>query len=108
MPDATAEEMNWFNELQRVSTSPENAVRVQQATGEVDILDRLPLVTVPTLVLHCRGDARVPFEEGRRIASLIPNAKFVPLESRNHVLLANDPAMPIFLSEIRSFLEQDD
>ena len=108
MPDATAEQMNWFNELQRVSTSPENAVRVQQATGEVDILDRLPLVTVPTLVLHCRGDARVPFEEGRRIASLLPNAKFVPLESRNHVLLANDPAIPIFLSEIRSFLEQDD
>ena len=107
MPDATAEQMNWFNELQRVSTSPENAVRLQQETGKIDVLDRLPLVTVPTLVLHCRGDARVSFEEGRRIASLLPSAKFVPLDSRNHVLSATDPATPIFLSEIRSFLERD-
>ena len=66
--------------------------------------DLLAKVTTPTLVLHCRGDAGVPFDEGRRLAAMIPNARFVALEGDNHLILEHEPAWPRFLSELRSFL----
>jgi pimeloyl-ACP methyl ester carboxylesterase len=106
-PDAGPEEMQWFNELQRVSTSPEMAARLFEALGEIDVLDLLPQLNVPTLVLHCKGDVAVPFEEGRRLASLIPGAQFVSLESNNHVLLRGEPAMDKFMEEIGRFLGRE-
>jgi len=96
--------MDSFNELQRVSVSPENAVRIAVEIWSQDVLDRLPKVTVPTLVLHGREDRQVSFEQGRRMAALIPNAHFVPLDSKNHILLESEPAWPVFLSEVRRFL----
>ena len=78
MPDATREQMQWFNDLQRVTTSPEIATRLFRELGNIDVADLLPQVKVPTLVLHCRNEAVVPFEEGRRLAALIPGARFVP------------------------------
>ena len=104
MPEATPEQMNWFNELQRVSASPENAFRIVTAAATIDVLDRLPLVSVPTLVLHGREDARVSFDVGRRLAAGIPSARFVPLESKNHILLEGEPAWQVFLSEFRKFV----
>ena len=104
MPDATSEQAGWFNELQKVSTSPENAVKIQAMTSNIDVLDRLPLVTVPTLVLHAVHERQVPFEQGRQLGALIPDARMVPLESRNHLLLASEPAWQTCLSEIRNFL----
>ncbi len=104
MPDATPEQMQWFNDLQRVSTSPENAARIRQAIDEIDVTDLLAQVTVPTLVMHCRDDAVQSFEEGRRMASMIPGARFVALEGRNHLILKDEPAWPRFLEEIRTFL----
>jgi len=104
MPEATAEQANWFNELQRVSTSPENAVRIQSMTANIDVLDRLPQVTVPTLVLHALHERQVPFEQGRQLGSLIPNARMVPLESHNHLLLETEPAWQTCRSEVRNFL----
>jgi DNA-binding NarL/FixJ family response regulator len=62
---------------------------------------------VPSLILHCRGDLRVPFEEGCKLAAAIPGARFMPLESRNHVLLPNEPAWDVLHREIAAFLEQD-
>ena len=105
MPEATAEQIRWFNELQRVSTSGENAYRLRTATGQIDVTERLPLVSVPTLVIHARGDERIPFDEGRRLASMIPNARFVALDSRNHLTLADEPAWPRLVSEVRAFLD---
>jgi len=104
LPDATLEEMGWFNDLQRVSASAENASRLQRSLGEFNVLDLLPGITAPTLVLHCRDDTAVPFEQGRLIASRIPRAKFVALESRNHILLPRDPAWARFVTEVRNFL----
>ena len=104
IPEATVEQMNWLNDLQRISTSPENAVRIRIETGDIDVLERLPQMAVPTLVLHSRNDGAIPFEEGRQIATLIPGARFVPLESKNHLLLEGEPAWQTFLSEVRSFL----
>jgi DNA-binding CsgD family transcriptional regulator len=96
--------MAWFDELQRTSATAEMAARLRRARGEVDVTDLAPGVGVRTLVLHARDDAVVPFEEGRRLAALIPDARFVPLEGRNHILLADEPAWPAFVSEVRAFL----
>jgi pimeloyl-ACP methyl ester carboxylesterase/DNA-binding CsgD family transcriptional regulator len=108
MPDGTPEQHQWFNHLTRVSTSPENAVAMRQALYRIDLTDVAKLVRAPTLVLHARGDAVVPFEEGRRLATLIPSACFVPLESRNHILLETEPAWARFLTEVRTFLADND
>jgi DNA-binding winged helix-turn-helix (wHTH) protein/pimeloyl-ACP methyl ester carboxylesterase len=104
LPEGTPEQMQWFNDLQRITTSPENAVRIMEATGEIDISDLLPQVRVPTLVLHCRNDAAVVLDEGRRLAAGIPGAKFVALESRNHLVLESEPAWEKFIGEIKTFL----
>jgi DNA-binding SARP family transcriptional activator/pimeloyl-ACP methyl ester carboxylesterase len=104
LPDATREEMGWLNDLQRISAPAENAARLLQALGEFNVLDLLPGIAAPTLVLHCRGDVAVPFEQGQLIASRIPRARFVALESGNHVLLPRDPAWARFVSEVRGFL----
>ena len=105
MPEGTKEQADWFNELQRVSTSAENAARNLEANGDADVTDLLPKVAVPTLVMHAREDARVPFETGRRMAAAIPGARFVPLQSRNHLILEDESAFARFIEEITSFLE---
>lgn len=104
IPDGTIEQMRWFNDLQRVSCSPENAVRFQEEFGKVDVSMDLPMVKAPTLIIHSRGDLSVPLEEGRLLAAGIPNSRLVTLETRNHLLLEADPAWNIFVSEVRNFL----
>jgi class 3 adenylate cyclase/pimeloyl-ACP methyl ester carboxylesterase len=104
IPGATTEQMQWFNDLQRVTTSPENAVRLRQAFGEIDVSSLVSQVSVPTLVLHVRGDGSQPFELGRQLAMSIPGARFVPLEGQNHLILEDEPAWPRFLAEVRGFL----
>jgi class 3 adenylate cyclase/pimeloyl-ACP methyl ester carboxylesterase len=104
IPGATKEQADWFNELQRNSTSPADAARTFIANGDTDVSALLSQVTVPTLVMHAREDARVPFEQGRRLAAGIPGARFVSLPSRNHLILENEPAFPRFLQELRTFL----
>ena len=108
LPDGTPEQFRWFDDLQRESTSPENAARMMAAFGQLDVRDVAPLVTAPTLVLHSRGDMRIPFDEGRRLAALIPNARLVSLESRNHILLEGEPAFDEFVAEVEAFLAPDE
>lgn len=104
VPDAGQAQMEWFDELQRISASPETAALMRLAREEVDVSDLLDQVVTPTLVLHAQDDAAVPFEQGRGLASAIPGARFVPMEGRNHVLLEDEPAWQIFLRELRGFL----
>jgi pimeloyl-ACP methyl ester carboxylesterase len=107
IPGANKEQADWFNEFQRISSSPADAARNLLANGEADVSSLLSQVKVPTLVMHARQDARVPFESGRRLAAGIPGARFVPLESQNHVMLEGEPALTRFLEELRSFLGAD-
>lgn len=104
IPDGTMEQHRWFNELERVSVSPENAARFMRIFDQIDVTGIAPKVSCPALVLHPNRDARVPFDEGRLFAGLIPGARFVPLESRNHILLENEPAWRVWLDEVRAFL----
>ena len=103
MPGATEEQVRWFNELCRRTTSGQVAVRLMEARAEVDVTPLLEKVRAPTLVLHARDDEVVPVSEGRLLASKIPGASFVELDSRNHVLLENEPAWEQFTRNILSF-----
>ena len=103
IPDATPQQMEWFDELQRVTAEPETALRIRAARNRDDVTDDARRITSPTLVVHARDDALVPFAEGRLLATLIPGARFVALESRNHILLPDD-AWDQFLAELHAFL----
>jgi pimeloyl-ACP methyl ester carboxylesterase/DNA-binding CsgD family transcriptional regulator len=104
IPQGTAEQHQWFNELERISATPENAAAIIETTYRVDVTALAETIRVPTMVFHARHDARIPFEEGRKLAALIPGARFVPLESHNHVLLETESAWPAFLAAFREFL----
>ncbi len=104
LPEGSAEQMAWYDELQRRSASPEVAVRLYDALGETDATALLPQVVAPTLVLHARGDLVVPFKEGRRIAAAVPSARLIPLDSRNHLLLEHEPAWQTLIAEVSEFL----
>ena len=104
VPAAGADEINWFNDQLGATTTPENAPLLEGAFHGLDVSDLARTVNVPTLVLHATGDRAVPFEEGRRLAALIPGARFVALNSRNHVLLQRDIAFAQFLDELVRFL----
>ncbi|MBM0126283.1 alpha/beta fold hydrolase [Pimelobacter simplex] len=106
IPDATEQQMAWMDELQRTSTNTENAVCSRIARHAVDVRDLLPGITAPTLVLHAEGD-RVAPGWGPRLASAIPDARLVMLDSRNHVLLADEPAWPVFRAEVAAFVGAD-
>jgi pimeloyl-ACP methyl ester carboxylesterase/DNA-binding CsgD family transcriptional regulator len=108
LPDGSPEDLRAFDRLQRESASPENAARMMAAFGDVDVQDVAPLLRIPTLVLHRHGDLRIPFEEGRRLAGLIPDARLVTMEGRNHLLLEGEPAFEQFFTEIDAFLGADE
>jgi len=101
---ASDEQVDWICELQRRTTTPEIAARIMEASGSIDVSQRLALVTTPTLVLHSRRDAMVPFDQGRRLAAGIPGARFVELDSANHVLVAGEPAWERFQTVVGEFL----
>ncbi|MBT2325593.1 alpha/beta fold hydrolase [Variovorax paradoxus] len=104
LPEGTPEQHHWFNELARVSTSPANAARTLRTFDTIDVTGLLSQVHCPTLVLHATGDLRVPFDEGRRIASGIAQARFVPLQSVHHLMLEQDEVWPRWVEEVNDFL----
>ncbi len=104
VPSGSPDQMNWFNELQRKSTSPDNAVRIRLVSDYINVVDLLPRVTTPTLVMHCHDDAVQPFDEGRFLAANIPDAQFVGLEGANHLILENDPGWPRFQEAFTAFV----
>jgi pimeloyl-ACP methyl ester carboxylesterase len=108
LPEGTPDQMRWFSELQRTTTSPEIGARLLTTASTIDVTELLPLVKAPVLVLHATGDAVAAFSEGRKLAALLPGARFVPLESRNHILLESEPAWMRFVEEVRHFLAEDD
>ncbi len=108
IPSAGEEQRRWYDELQQVSSSGETAARLWESRAETDISDTARRMTRPALVLHARGDRVVPHEEGRRLAALLPDARFVTLETDNHILQEGEPAWETFLAEVRAFLSADE
>jgi pimeloyl-ACP methyl ester carboxylesterase/DNA-binding CsgD family transcriptional regulator len=103
-PGATEGQMDWFNELCRKTTSPSNAAELMAARAEVDVTELLGQVRTPTLILHAREDAVAPIQEGRLLAAGIPGSQFVELDSKNHILLENEPAWPRFCETVLEFM----
>jgi pimeloyl-ACP methyl ester carboxylesterase/DNA-binding CsgD family transcriptional regulator len=103
-PDGTPEQHRSFAEMMRLASSATNAGRLLREAARLDVRALVPKISCPTLVLHARNDGRVAFAEGRLLASLIPGARFVPLESRNHILMENEPAWGQLVAEVRAFL----
>jgi pimeloyl-ACP methyl ester carboxylesterase len=106
MPNATKEQADAFNELQRLSASSEVAVRYLETVADLDVREYLPHVKAPTLVMHVRGDRRIPIDLSRELAANIPGARVVVLPGMNHILLEQDPCLPRFFDEFNSFLEE--
>jgi len=104
IPDATSDQFRSFNESLRRAASPENAARMLREFQNCDLRAVAPKVTCPTLVLHSIEDRRVPMEQGRALAAVIANARFVPLNSRNHYPLPHEPAWTKFIEELNAFL----
>ncbi|HEV8669566.1 MAG TPA: alpha/beta fold hydrolase [Candidatus Limnocylindria bacterium] len=107
IPDATEEQMRWFDDLQRMSTSPSNAVASRIARQQVDIHGELHRITAPTIVLQAIGDRATTFDNALTVSSRIRDARLVSLESRNHILLADEPAWRVFIDEVSAFLEPE-
>lgn len=103
-PDADAVEAAWLNELQRMASSPENAARMIAEFPNIRIVDMLPKISCPTLVLHSRDDGAVPVQEGKLIAARIRGARFVELPSRNHMVSPGDPSWKQFVEELSEFM----
>jgi pimeloyl-ACP methyl ester carboxylesterase/DNA-binding CsgD family transcriptional regulator len=107
IPNASEEQMRWFDDLERMSTSPENAVATRLAHQAVNVADELPRIDAPTLILHAVGDRATAFGNAVKAAGQIPDARLVELDSANHILLAGEPAWATFLAEVRAFLGPD-
>jgi RNA polymerase sigma factor (sigma-70 family) len=108
IPSADEKQKRWYDELQQASSNGEVAARLWRSRGRTDVSDAARRVPQPTLVLHARDDRAVPYDEGRRLASLLPDARFVTLETDNHILQDGEPAWDVFLSEVRAFLGDDE
>ncbi len=107
IPNANEEQMRWFDDLERMSTSPENAVASRLAQQAVDVVDEIDSIDAPTLILHALGDRATTFDTAVKVAGRIPGAGLVELDSANHILLADEPAWARFLSEVRAFVEPE-
>jgi pimeloyl-ACP methyl ester carboxylesterase/DNA-binding CsgD family transcriptional regulator len=107
IPDATEEQMRWFDELQRQSTSTDNYLAARAARYREDITGEIQKIQAPTLILHAVGDRLKTFDNATEVASLIRESRLVPLESRNHILLEDEPAWQAFMAEVRSFMEPE-
>ena len=102
--NASAEVKGWFKDLQIISVSTENLVKFMRACDEINVRPLLPQLSVPTIVFHSDRDRIAPRQEGLILAAEIPGARFVPLSSANHLLLADEPAWKVFREELASFL----
>ena len=105
LPESDEEQLRWFDELCARSVNPEMAARLLLSRGEADVSGLLPLVKAPTLVVHATGDQISPFSQGQRLAEGIPGARFVMLDSPNHILLEHEPAWQKFCEAVLDFTE---
>jgi pimeloyl-ACP methyl ester carboxylesterase/AraC-like DNA-binding protein len=103
IPGGTPEQLGWWNELQKVTTTPSNAVGLQRVLANIDVTELLGRVAVPTMVAHARNDHVISFEAGKELAAGIPGSQFLELDSANHILLEHEPAWQHFLAEMRRF-----
>jgi pimeloyl-ACP methyl ester carboxylesterase len=104
LPSGSPEQFKCLMDYHRAAASADDSIKLRLAVDDIDILSLLPKLTIPTMVFHCRRDHLVPFEQGRLLAASIPNAKFIPLDSENHILLSHEPAFSRWIADTETFL----
>ena len=104
IPDSNQAEKDSFDQLMQLSTSAEKAAAISRVNAEIDVTNRLGQITLPTLIMHSRGDQRVPMDQSQIMADKMPNTRFVPLDSKNHLILEQDAGWPVFQQEVSKFL----
>jgi pimeloyl-ACP methyl ester carboxylesterase/DNA-binding CsgD family transcriptional regulator len=107
IPSADEDQKSWIDDLQRVASTAEITFRMRRELAQIDVRRLVPLIEAPALVLHSRGDRNTPFSNGRYLATHIPNARLVTLESDNHIVLKHEPAWQVFVGEVEAFLAPD-
>ena len=105
IPEGSKEQMDSFNNIMKITTSAKNAAKISSVNDQIDVSDILLKLEVPTLIFHCTDDARVPISEGKFMAANIKNSKFVPIKSKNHVLLETEQGWDLFKDEVTKFLD---
>tara|TARA_E500000178_G_scaffold150141_1_gene149839 strand:- start:1421 stop:1744 length:324 start_codon:yes stop_codon:yes gene_type:complete len=106
IPEGSKEQMDSFNKIMKITTSAKNAAKISNANDQINITAILSKLKVPTIIFHCTDDARVPISEGKFLAANIKNSKFVPIQSKNHILLETDEGWNLFKKEMDNFLEK--
>ena len=104
LPDATEEQIGWWSDMQRLATSADNAVLLRTTIDDINVGDLLPKISVPTLIMHSEGDLVAPISEARFMAARIPDARFIMLESTNHMVMSQEPAWRRAIDEMQAFL----
>jgi pimeloyl-ACP methyl ester carboxylesterase/DNA-binding winged helix-turn-helix (wHTH) protein len=104
IPDGTKKQMESLTELQRISTSPDNAARIRETVDLFDVSEHVGEISIPALVIHARNDGVQPLSEGKKLAAAVPGAQFLMLDSRNHVLLEHEPGWQIFFEKVDAFI----
>ena len=104
IPEGSKEQMDSFNNIMKITTSAKNAAKISSVNDQIDVSDILLKLEVPTLIFHCTDDARVPISEGKFMAANIKNSKFIPIKSKNHVLLETEQGWDLFKDEVTKFL----
>ena len=106
IPEGSKEQMDSFNNIMKIATSAENAAKISRVNDQINVSDILSKLEIPTIIFHCTDDARVPISEGKFMAANIKNSKFVPIRSKNHVLLETEHGWNLFKEEVTKFLDE--
>jgi pimeloyl-ACP methyl ester carboxylesterase len=105
IPEGSKEQMDSFNNIMKIATSAKNAAKISRVNDQINISDILSKLDIPTIIFHCTDDARVPISEGKFMAANIKNSKFIPIKSKNHVLLETEDGWALFKEEVTKFLD---
>ena len=106
IPEGTKEQMDSFNNIMKIATSAENAAKISRVNDQINVSDILSKLDIPTIIFHCTDDARVPISESKFMAANIKNSKFIPIKSKNHVLLETEHGWNLFKEEVTKFLDE--
>lgn len=107
IPEGTAQQITWFNDLCRRTMTPDLAYRLFTVRAHIDVRDMLSRVNVPTLVIHAADDQVIPLQQGKYLARGIPGAELIQVDSRNHILLEHEAAWRELAEAVLRFTGRD-
>jgi len=105
-PGGTSEHLCSWSDQMRAATSADTAVRLFEIAWHTDVREAARKIKCPVLIVHPERDVVAPIQQGRLLAKLIPDCRFVQLDSENHMPLAGEPAWSQLVAQVRDFLAE--